>query len=97
MPSLWTLSGAVLHDGLDHVAFVAAKEKAYASRPELQRLARDITVADVATATDHAQARTRIVLRDGEVVHNRIDLSKQSGRWVVVGYQIEAETLTPDA
>ena len=41
--------------------------------------------------------RTRVVLRDGGVVHNRIHLAKRSGKWVVVGYQIEARHPDPAA
>ncbi len=36
------------------------------------------------------------MLRDGGVVHNRIDLAKRSGKWEVVGYKIEAGTTAAD-
>ena len=93
--SLWTLSGQELHDGLDKAAFVAAKRAAYASRPELGRLAREVTFAEVTAARDNAVVRTRVVLRDGDVVHNQIQLARRDGRWLVVGYRLESETPQP--
>ena len=93
--SLWTLSGRELHDGLDRAAFVAAKRAAYASRPELGRLARDVTLDAVTAARDNAVVRTRVVLRDGDVVHNQIQLARREGRWLVVGYRLESEAPQP--
>jgi len=93
--SLWTLSGTELHDGLDRDAFIAAKRAAYASRPELGRLASAVTIADVAASSDDAAVRTAVVLRDGESVHNRIQLAKRGGRWLVVGYELETDAPQP--
>jgi hypothetical protein len=87
--SLWTLSGTELHDGLDRDKFIAAKRSAYAARPELGRLARDVAIEDVAGGVSYAAVRTSVVLRDGESVHNQIHLAKRAGRWLVVGYQLE--------
>jgi hypothetical protein len=87
--SLWTLSGVELHDGLERASFIAAKRAAYASRPELGSLARDVAIDDVATGMAHAAVRTSVVLRDGESVHNQIQLAKRGGKWLVVGYQLE--------
>jgi hypothetical protein len=90
--SLWTLSGTELHDGLDRGPFISAKRAAYASRPELGRLARDVAIDDAVSGADHAVVRTSVVLRDGEVVHNQIHLAKRAGKWLVVGYQLEPDT-----
>jgi hypothetical protein len=93
--SLWTLSGRELHDGLDRAAFVAAKRAAYASRPELGRLAREVSLDAVTAARDNAVARSRVVLRDGDVVYNQIQLARREGRWLVVGYRLESEAPQP--
>jgi hypothetical protein len=93
--SLWTLSGTELHDGLDRDAFIAAKRAAYASRPELGRLAADVTIDDVAASSDDAAVRTRVVLRDGESVNNQIQLAKRGGKWLVVGYRLETDAARP--
>ena len=89
--SLWTLSGPELHDGLDRDGFVSAKRAAYAARPELGRLARDVSVDDVATGIVNAAVRTSVVLRDGGSVHNQVQLAKRNGKWIVVGYQFEPD------
>jgi hypothetical protein len=89
--SLWTLSGIELHDGLDRDKFIAAKRSAYAARPELDRLARDVAIEDVAGGMSYASVRTSVVLRDGESVHNQIHLAKRGGKWLVVGYQLEPD------
>jgi len=84
--ALWTLSATELRDGLDHKKFVAAKRAAYASRTELKGLAESITVDEELVRGDNALVTTRIVVRDGSVVHNSVQLVRRSTRWQVVAY-----------
>ena len=86
--SLYALTGRELRDGLDRRQFVAAKQAAYAEQPALTGLAERVGVDDSATAGDAAIVATRVELRDGGAVHNRVDLARRNGRWEVVGYRL---------
>ena len=35
---------------------------------------------------------TRVDLRDGTVVHNRVELARRNARWQVVAYRLEPST-----
>lgn len=89
--SLWSLAGDELRDGLNRSDFVATKREAYAPRPELGALARDISVEDARDGDAYAVVRTRVDLRDGGVARNEIQLAKRAGRWVVVAYQLQPD------
>ena len=73
--------------------FVAAKRAAYAERAELRGLAAhvDRRRPGRAAATTRSSA-TRVELRDGAVVHNRIELVRRSFRWQVVAYALTPST-----
>jgi hypothetical protein len=86
--SLYTLSGRELRDGLDRHQFVAAKKAAYEEQHALGGLAERVGVDDSATAGQAAIVATRVELRDGGVVLNRVDLVRRNGRWEVVGYRL---------
>jgi len=86
--SLYTLAGPELRDGLDRRQFVVAKQAAYAQQHAMTGLAERVGVDDGATAGDAAIVATRVELRDGGVVLNRVDLARRKGRWEVVGYRL---------
>lgn len=86
--TLWQLSGSELRDGLDKQAYVRAKSTAYAGRTDLGDLARDVSVDTEAVGIAHAVVRTRVVLRDGAIVHNDVALTKRQSAWFVTGYQL---------
>jgi hypothetical protein len=90
--SLWSLSGDELRDGLGRAAFVRAKREAYAQRPELGNLAREVAMEEIHAADSFAVVRTKVELREGGHATNEILLSKRGGRWVVVSYQLEPES-----
>jgi hypothetical protein len=90
--SLFTLSGAELRDGLDRRGFVAAKRTAYAQRASLGGLVERVGVDQVASVEDAAVVITRVELRDGTVVHNRVELARRTARWQVVAYRLEPST-----
>ena len=89
--SLFTLSASELRDGLDRKAFVAAKRAAYAERSELRGLVENVVADDVAVRGKHAIVTTRVELRDGAVVHNRVELVRRTSRWQVYGYAVAPE------
>jgi hypothetical protein len=90
--SVFTLSGGELRDGLDRRGFVAAKRSAYEQRASLGGLVERVGVDQVATAEDAAIVITRVELRDGTMVHNRVELARRSARWQVVAYRLEPST-----
>lgn len=95
---LYTLAGRELRDGLDRHQFVAAKKAAYGEQRAMTGLAERVGVDDSATSGNAAIVATRVELRDGGVVHNRVDLARRNGRWEVVGYRLaptEAERPPP--
>ena len=92
--TLWSLSGPELRDGRSRPDFVADKRAAYARRPELGGLARDVALEEVVTGSDAAVVRTRLELRDDSVVRNELRLERRGGQWLVVGYELRA---APDA
>jgi hypothetical protein len=81
--------------------FVADKRAAYARRPELGRLARDVSLEEVVAGSDAAVVRTRLDLNDGDVVRNEVRLAHGDGRWRVVAYELrtssDAASPTPQA
>ena len=87
--SLFTLSGPELRDGLDRRGFIAAKRTAYAQQHELGGLVERVGVEQVASSRDLAAAITTVELHDGAVVHNRVNMARRNGRWLVVAYQLE--------
>jgi hypothetical protein len=86
--ALYSLSASELRDGLDRRHYVAAKRVAYAQRAELRGLVEQVVADDVAVRGTHAIVTTRVDLRDGAVVHNRIDLIRRTSRWQVYGYAV---------
>ncbi len=90
--SLFTLSGAELRDGLDRRGFVAAKRTAYEQQASLGGLVERVGVEQVASVEDAGVVITRVELRDGTVVHNRVELARRAARWQVVAYRLEPST-----
>ena len=86
--SLYVLSGRELRDGLDRRQFVASKAAAYADQRALGGLADRVGVDDHAISGNGAIVATSVELRDGGIVHNRVDLARRNGRWEVVGYRL---------
>lgn len=86
--SLWDLAGDELRDGLGRRAFVAAKRTAYAGHDSLGHLAGAVAVENADVGTSIASVQTRLVLRDGTVAQNQVDLAKRAGKWVVVDYRL---------
>jgi hypothetical protein len=95
--ALFTLSASELRDGMDRRQFVAAKRAAYADRSELRGLIGNVVAEDTAVRGAHAIVTTRVELRDGNVVHNRVDLIRRTARWQVYGYAVAPapRTATP--
>jgi hypothetical protein len=87
--SLFTLSGAELRDGLDRRGFIAAKRLAYAQQRTLGGLVERVGIDQVANTRDAAVAITDVELHDQTVVHNRVEMARRNGRWLVVAYQLE--------
>jgi hypothetical protein len=87
--SLFTLSAAELRDGLNRRAFVAAKRAAYARQHELGGLVEQVGVDQLVDVRDAAVAITTVELHDGGVVHNRVEMVRRHGRWLVIEYRIE--------
>jgi hypothetical protein len=88
--ALWTLSGPELRDGLDKHAFVAAKGAAYEQQRTLRGLVEHVGIDDV-TVTSRGEAAlvtTGVELRDGNVVHNTVQLARRQSRWQVVAYRL---------
>jgi hypothetical protein len=90
--SVFTLSGAELRDGLDRRGFIAAKRTAYEQRHSLGGLVERVGIDQEASVGDAAVAITGVELRDGTVVHNRVELARRTGRWQVVAYRLEPST-----
>lgn len=87
--SLYTLSGLELRDGLDRRAFIGAKRAAYQQRRDLGGLVERVGVDQVASRRDAAVAITEVELHDRAVVHNRVEMARRNGRWLVVAYRLE--------
>ena len=87
--SLFTLSGAELRDGLDRRGFIAAKRSAYAQQRTLGGLVERVGIDQVANTREAAVAITDVELHDQTVVHNRVEMARRNGRWLVVAYQLE--------
>jgi hypothetical protein len=87
--SLFTLSGNELRDGLDRRGFIAAKRTAYAQQHELGGLVERVGIDQVANTRDAAVAITTVELHDEAVVHNRVEMARRNGRWLVVAYRLE--------
>lgn len=86
--TLWTLSGPELRDGRAKDEFVADKRKAYEHNTGLTGLAREVGLEDVVAGDEVAAVRTRIELRDGNVVRNELHLVRRDQRWEVVTYEL---------
>ena len=96
--SLFTLAGTELRDGLDRRGFIAAKSAAYEQRASLGGLVERVGVEQVASVGDAGVVITRVELRDGTVVRNRVELARRAARWQVVAYRLEPSTQdTPHA
>jgi len=96
--SLWVLSGPELKDNLDRKEFVDAKRAAYRDRPNLERLARKVTVVSRNDDRDAATVVTEIALNDGHAVRDELRLARRDGRWLVVRYTLAREgEPAPDA
>ncbi|HEX9467457.1 MAG TPA: hypothetical protein VGA11_03530 [Acidimicrobiia bacterium] len=87
---LYTLSAAELRDGRDRREFVESKRVAYENQPTLRDLLVTVAIDQVIVAGNAASVATRIVLRDGSTVRNRIDLVRRNSRWQVVAYHLTA-------
>jgi hypothetical protein len=87
--SLYTLSGAELRDGLDRRSFIRAKRTAYAQQHELGGLVERVGIDQVANSRELAVAITSVELHDEAVVHNRVEMARRNGRWLVVAYRLE--------
>jgi hypothetical protein len=87
--SIYTLSGIELRDGLDRGKFIAAKRAAYAEQHQLGGLVERVGIDQMANNRSAAVAITDVELRDDSVVHNRVEMVRRNGRWLVVAYQLE--------
>jgi hypothetical protein len=85
---LYTLSAAELRDGRDRPEFVESKRVAYENQPTLRDLVATVAIDQVIEAGNAASVATRVALRDGATVRNRIDLARRNARWQVVAYQL---------
>ncbi|MGZ4688718.1 MAG: hypothetical protein ACXVJW_08680 [Acidimicrobiia bacterium] len=85
---LYRLSGAELHDGLRKADWIAAKRAAYSKGSGFGRLV-EVVIAEAETRHgDAATVMTRLVLRDGTVVHNEVRLMRRARAWEVVAYEL---------
>jgi len=89
---VYRLSGEELHDGLARGDFVAAKRAAYDAQGQLGHLIAHAAVSEEAVAGDTARIDTRLTLRDGTTVENRVLLRRRHSDWVVVGYDLRSAT-----
>jgi hypothetical protein len=89
--SLWVLSGVELRDGRSRREFIADKREAYAGQRALAGLAGEVKLDEVLAGSELAAARTRVLLRDGTVVRNQVQLALREGTWRVIGYHLEPE------
>jgi hypothetical protein len=85
---LYTLSAAELRDGRDRSEFVESKRVAYENQPTLRDLVLAVAIDQVIVAGNAASVATRVALRDGSTVRNRLDLARRNARWQVVAYQL---------
>jgi hypothetical protein len=92
---LWSLSGDELRDGLSRPEFVAAKRAAYEHQTGLRGLADRVVVDAVSEGKGFAVVHTRVELRDGGNAADTLQLSRQGGRWLVVGYELEPDSTGP--
>lgn len=96
--TLWSLSGPELQDNLDRKEFLRAKREAYRDRPQLERLARGVSIVSTRADKDAATVVTEIALNDGHTVRDEVLLARQDGRWKVVRYTLAREgEPAPDA
>lgn len=89
--ALWSMSGTELRDGRSRHDFIDDKREAYAGQRELAGLARDVKLDEVLRGSELAVARTRVVLQDGTVVRNQVQLALREGTWKVIGYHLEPD------
>ena len=89
--ALWAMSGEELRDGRSRPDFIDDKREAYAGQRELAGLARDVKLDEVLKGSELAVARTRVVLQDGTVVRNQVQLALREGTWKVIGYHLEPD------
>ena len=88
--ALWTLSGPELRDGLDKHTFIETKAAAYEQQRALRGLVEHVGLDDVAITSsgEAGLVTTRVKLRDGNVVHNTVQLARRQSRWQVVAYRL---------
>jgi len=69
---------------------VTAKRAAYEQQHSLRGLVEHVSVDDVYVTNvgDAALVTTRVELRDGNVVHNLVQLARRNSRWQVVAYRL---------
>jgi hypothetical protein len=87
--ALWTLSGVELRDGRSRAEFIADKHEAYEGQRALAGLASDVQLDEVMVGSELAAVRTRVLLRDGTVVRNQVQLALRDGTWKVIAYHLE--------
>ena len=85
---LYTLSAGELRDGRDRPEFVDSKRAAYENQPTLRDLVATVAIDQTIVAGNAASVATRVALRDGSTVRNRIDLARRNARWQIVAYQL---------
>jgi hypothetical protein len=85
---IYKLSGQELHDRMSRTDWVAAKRAAYADRAALSGLVKETVAESEDRQGDRATVMTRLVLRDGSVVHNEVRLVRRSRAWEVVAYEL---------
>lgn len=89
--ALWAMSGKELRDGRARQDFIDDKREAYAGQRQLAGLARDVNLEEVLRGSELAVARTRVVLQDGTIVRNQVQLALREGTWKVIGYHLEPD------
>jgi len=89
--ALWAMSGEELRDGRSRHDFIDDKREAYAGQRQLAGLARDVKLDEVLKGSELAVARTHVVLQDGSVVRNQVQLALREGTWKVIGYHLEPD------
>jgi hypothetical protein len=87
---VYKLSGDELHDGLNRGDYVAAKREAYHAQGQLGHLMAHAAVREETVVGDRARIYTRLTLRDGTTVENRVLLRRRHEDWVVVGYDLRS-------
>jgi hypothetical protein len=87
--TLWSLSGPELRDGRSRQEFIADKREAYEGQRALAGLAREVKLDEVLVGSELAAVRTRVLVRDGTSVRNRVRLALREGTWKVIGYHLE--------